>query len=152
LSRGKGGMMNDCIATTLRPRQPLSEIASTDRSGSELLRGLLSALLFALKNLNEYLLPPDGSFWIRTAFSRTVLREDFRFCYYPENPASFSGSLKKFSEFLLPRLNHDDERAVMLGYSFYSECVNDTLSEGQFFSVCSTRSRREMPKSLCERK
>ncbi|MGI6117596.1 MAG: DUF6382 domain-containing protein [Bilifractor sp.] len=116
-------------------RQPLSEIASDGQIGSELLRGLLSALLFALKNLNEYLLPPDGILLDPDCIFANSLREDFRFCYYPENPASFSGSLKKFSEFLLPRLNHDDERAVMLGYSFYSECVNDTLSEDSFFRL-----------------
>lgn len=113
-------------------RQSLSEITSDRMIGTGLLKTILEALLDALRGLGEYLLPPEGLLLSPDCIFADSMLKDIRFCYFPGREDDFSAGLKSFSEFLLPKLDHDDRDAVMLGYSFYQACVNDTLTGERF--------------------
>jgi hypothetical protein len=113
-------------------RQPLSEIVADRLIDGRLLRLVLESLLDTLNGLGEFLLPSEGIVLSPDCIFADSLLSEIRFCYFPGRGDDFSDSLRIFSEFLLPRLDHDDRDAVMLGYSFYQSCINDTLTEDTF--------------------
>jgi hypothetical protein len=113
-------------------RQPLSEIVADRPVDISLLRLVLESLLETLHGIREFLLPPEGMILDPDCIFVDNLLDEVRFCYFPGREEQFAASLKKLSEFLLPKLNHDDREAVFLGYSFYQSCVNDILTEDTF--------------------
>ena len=113
-------------------RQTLSEIVADRLIDMRLLRLVLESLLDTLHGISEFLLPPEGMVLDPDCIFADSLLSEIRFCYFPGGRGEFGDLLRALGEFILPKLNHDDREAVLLGYSFYQSCVTDMLTEETF--------------------
>lgn len=116
-------------------RQPLQMILEHRQIGKEMMELLLAQIAAALEQIKNYLLNLDG----------LILRPDFIFldasggqlwfCYYPGNDLTFQDQIRELSEYLLPKLEHQDRAAVMMGYAFYQKCVEETITTEVFHEL-----------------
>lgn len=124
-------------------RQTLEEHLQNRGFTGRLVRSILSSLESAAECLEEYLLRADG-----IAISPDLIfvgaDGDVTYCYYPGAEESFEEQARKFSEYMLPRLSHDDREAVTLGYAFYQKCVDEEISMNVLSDLL-RRPEREKP-------
>lgn len=110
-------------------RQSLSLTLERKRLSARELTKLLESLQGAVRTCQEYLLDAD----------RLLLEPDyiyldsdgwqFSFCYFPFGESEIHEELQSLAEYLLDRLDRQDQRAVALAYEFYRAAgdVNSSL-------------------------
>lgn len=108
-------------------RQSLAVYLEAQNPGYEELRGLLESLLKALRELGRYLLDGSGIL-LNPEF---IYRDENRlqFLYLPGYRQEKERGFRELAEFLLPKMNHADKKAVILGYGMYRRAIDEELSE-----------------------
>lgn len=93
-----------------------------------LLIQLLTGLCGVMEQMDCYLLDteklllfPECIFWDNET-------ERVWFCYNPQTEQSMSDMFRKLLEYLLPKIDHTDEKAVELAYTIYEETLRDGYS------------------------
>ena len=109
-------------------RQPLNMLLEHQQIQKDTLELLLSQLAEALENIRNYLLGLNGFLLKPELIYLDASKKQMWFCYYPGNKISFQNQLRELSEYLLPKLDHEDRDAVMMGYVFYQKCVEETMT------------------------
>lgn len=109
-------------------RQPLNVLLEHQQIQKDTLELLLSQLAEALENIRNYLLGLNGFLLKPELIYLDASKKQMWFCYYPGNKISFQNQLRELSEYLLPKLDHKDRDAVMMGYVFYQKCVEETMT------------------------
>ncbi|MCH1981106.1 FHA domain-containing protein [Ruminococcus sp. OA3] len=116
-------------------RQSLSSAYESKKLRKKELMLIINALLNVMEEMESYLLSPSGLLLLPDyVFINTA--EDVGFCYWPGNSTEENEKIKGFTEYLLPKIDHCDQDAVVLGYQFYRKAL-----EGQ---ICSEDIRRDM--------
>lgn len=116
-------------------KQTLASIYERKKLNHEDLVLLIEALLRTIEEMERYLLSPaclvlDPEYIYVNPVDRKV-----NFCYWPHELEGDPHFLK-FTEYLLPRIDHQDQDAVVLGYHMYRRAM-----EGQF---CPEEIRQEL--------
>lgn len=109
-------------------RQSLDSLFGMKKMGYGQLKGLVEGLLAALEEAEEFLLDPLGILMNPAYIFWDSQEEAFLFCYFPGEPPEGEGYIRELTEYLLPRLDHRDREAVVLGYGIYRKAV-----EGEFY-------------------
>ena len=119
---------NTFLSFDISSRKPLSSLSDRGAFREETVRGILTALLDALRSLTECLLDltrvplhPDYMF-----FAEEPLR--IRLCYFPPDTQNPWTDLGRIAEFLLMHLDPSDAAALMLTYSLFREAGDGTAS------------------------
>ena len=68
------------------------------------------------------LLEPEYIYW-------DGQRGKFQFCYFPDTKEG--GKIKELTEYLLPRIDHRDQEAVVLGYGMYRKAMEENFQGKQ---------------------
>lgn len=87
---------------------------------------LLTGIEAILKEMQKYLLNPGYLIFDPRYIYLEPGRKRIWLCYLPGDQEEFSITL--LAEFILKKLDHEEDRAVMLGYSFYQSAVNENFS------------------------
>lgn len=103
-------------------RQTLRNVMETQAVDASLLRMLFLLIPAAMETLSEFLLDPDGMLLSPELIYMNSERNRMWFCYYPGSEDKLAVSLQMLGEGILPRLDHTDREAVILGYAFYQKC------------------------------
>ena len=106
--------------------QTLQSVMENQEVDAALLRMLFLLIPDAMETLSEYLLDPQGLLLSPDMIYLNQERDQMRFCYYPGAEAGLAESLQQLGEGILPRLDHKDREAVVLGYAFYQKCCEQT--------------------------
>ena len=109
------------------PHQPLL----CDYSHDILARKLFEQLLDLLEELGQYLLAPDGLVLQPELVFADANLENFSFCYLPGkqgHTGCFQKQIRELMEYLLPKLDHQEQDAVVLGYGLYREISAEIFS------------------------
>lgn len=106
--------------------QTLQSVMENQEVDAVLLRMLFLLIPDAMETLSEYLLDPQGLLLSPDMIYLNQERDQMRFCYYPGAEAGLAESLQQLGEGILPRLDHKDREAVVLGYAFYQKCCEQT--------------------------
>lgn len=96
-----------------------------------------------LLELEQFVLRPDYIF-------RSGETGQFSFCYLPFYDGSLEADFRELAEFILKRLDHSQEEAVLWGYDIYSRSVEEHFSMGRILEGVHERAVREEVKSLEE--
>lgn len=107
--------------------QPLSVLYEKKKFRAEDLRLLLAGILGVLEEMSEYLLDPGQLFLVPEYIYVDLEKKEIRFCYFPGYNRELPGQLRALAEYLLPRLDHEDKEAVMLGYGVYRRTMEEKL-------------------------
>lgn len=104
---------------------PLAELAENKKLRSGALLTLVRSLCLAAEGLEDFLLKPEHlSLRPDHIFADTEI-EHIYFCYLPEGEKNTGEAFRELSEYLLPRLDHQDPQGVSLGYGIYRYCMEE---------------------------
>lgn len=112
----------------------LAELAAEKKLKSGSILALIKNLYMASEGLEEFLLKPERlSLNPEHIFADRELGQMF-FCYMPEREKNTGEAFRELTEYLLPRLDHQDAEGVALGYGIYrysmeEEFRMDTLKQ-----------------------
>ena len=112
-------------------RQSLQSVFEQRSIGAEVLRKLFEQLLDLLEELGQYLLVPDGLVLQPELVFADANLENFSFCYLPGkqgHTGCFQKQIRELMEYLLPKLDHQEQDAVVLGYGLYREISAEIFS------------------------
>ena len=112
-------------------RQSLQSVFEQRSIGAEVLRKLFEQLLDLLEELGQYLLAPDGLVLQPELVFADANLENFSFCYLPGkqgHTGCFQKQIRELMEYLLPKLDHQEQDAVVLGYGLYREISAEIFS------------------------
>ena len=86
----------------------------------------------AKKECHRFLLS-ERHFFFRPAFAYLNFKNDgCRFVYLPEEETFFSEEMMEMAEFILEKLDHQDEAAVEIAYELYERAGEENFVLGQF--------------------
>lgn len=108
-------------------RQPLSVLYEKKKFQAEDLKALFGGIIRALEEMSEYLLNPGQLLIAPEYIYRDIEKKELQFCYVPGHNRELPGQLRTLTEYLLPRLDHEDKQAVMLGYGIYRRTMEETF-------------------------
>ena len=112
-------------------RQSLQSVFEQRSIGAEVLRKLFEQMLDLLEELGQYLLVPDGLVLQPELVFADANLENFSFCYLPgkqRHTGCFQKQIRELMEYLLPKLDHQEQDAVVLGYGLYREISAEIFS------------------------
>ena len=112
-------------------RQSLQSVFEQRSIGAEVLRKLFEQLLDLLEELGQYLLVPDGLVLQPELVFADANLENFSFCYLPGkqgHTGCFQKQIRELMEYLLQKLDHQEQDAVVLGYGLYREISAEIFS------------------------
>ena len=108
-------------------QQNLSQIYEARKFDVKDLKFLFESLLNAITCMEDYLLDADLLLLHPDYIYQSIGASSFCFCCFPLEPASCGKTFLSLTEYLLPKINHEDNRAVLLGYGLYKDSLGSAL-------------------------
>ena len=108
-------------------RQPLTTLYENRKLGIEELQVILSGFIQVMEEMSEYLLNPCQLILEPEYIYMDAEKKNVRFCYLPGFQGEVQKQFQSLAEYFLPRLDHEDGRAVMLGYGVYRRALEDSF-------------------------
>jgi hypothetical protein len=106
--------------------QPMDSLYEKKSFGSQEILHILSEMQDVLESARRYLLNPQQILFDPCYMYINEDNTHMLFCYYPVS--ANSSSVVTLAEYILKKLNHEDARAVSLGYSFYQHATEENFS------------------------
>lgn len=108
-------------------RQPLSSLFEDKKLNYEDLRLVFGGFIQVMEEMSEYLLNP-GRLVLQPEYMYADLeKRELFFCYLPGYEKDVRVQFQFLTEYILPRLDHEDSQAVMLGYGIYRRALEDSF-------------------------
>ena len=103
--------------------QPITVSFEKKKLGQEDLREIFAGSIQVLDALEEYLLDPDSLVMDPGFIYRSAQDGAFYFCYFPGYRRGIWEQIQRLTEYLLPKIDHEDNEAVTLGYTVYRQAM-----------------------------
>lgn len=91
------------------------------------LRLIFGSFIHVMEEMAEYLLNPGNIILQPEYVYMDVNRKEIFYCYLPGAEREIREQLQILTEYLLPKIDHSDEKAVMLGYSVYRRAMEESF-------------------------
>lgn len=108
-------------------RQSISSFYEQKKFKAEDLRLIFGGFIQTMEEMGEYLLNPGQLVLDPDYVYLDVEKKTFYFCYLPGYEKEVREQFRVFTEYILPKLDHEDGEAVMLGYSIYRSALEDSF-------------------------
>ena len=108
-------------------RQPLSRVQEGRQLGYEDLILVFEGFIKVMEAMGEYLLTPSMLVIDPEYIYTDAGQRELSFLYVPGYEVEVRDQFQSLTEYVLPRLDHTDARAVMLGYAVYRRALEDTF-------------------------
>ncbi len=106
-------------------RQSVSALFEKRKLGVEELRILFGSFVRAVEEMAEYLLNPGHLVLDPAYIFLDAKRQEVKFCYLPGYDRGIREQFQTLTEYILPLLDHQDGKAVILGYGIYRRAMED---------------------------
>lgn len=108
-------------------RQSVTALFGEKKLGYEDLQLIFGGFVQVMEEMSEYLLNPE-QLVIRPEYLYVDLeKREMFFCYLPGYEQDVRKQFQELTEYILPKLDHEDSRAVMLGYGVYRRALEDSF-------------------------
>ena len=108
-------------------RQSVAALFEEKKLGCEELRMLFGGFVKVMEEMSEYLLNP-GCLVIQPEYMYVDMeKRELFFCYLPGFEEDVRRQFQNLTEYILPKINHEDGNAVMLGYGIYRRALEDSF-------------------------
>ena len=115
--QGIDGQFMVCFDIT--SKQSVATLYEEKKIGYDDLRMILGGFVQGMEEMSEYLLNP-GNLVVKPEYMYVDLeKRQLYFCYLPGYEEDVRQKFQELTEYILPRLDHEDQKAVMLGYGVY---------------------------------
>lgn len=108
-------------------KQALSVLYEEKKMGVEDLRLIFGDFVKAMEDAAEYLMNP-GQFIISPEYIYTdIEKQEIYFCMMPGYEKDIKEQFQFLTEYILPKIDHQDQDAVILGYGVYKRAMEDSF-------------------------
>ena len=108
-------------------KQALSVLYEEKKMGVEDLRLIFGGFVKAMEDAAEYLMNP-GQFIISPEYIYTdIEKRQIYFCMMPGYEKDIKEQFQFLTEYILPKIDHQDQDAVILGYGVYKRAMEDSF-------------------------
>lgn len=108
-------------------KQALSVLYEEKKMGVEDLRLIFGGFVKAMEDAAEYLMNP-GQFIISPEYIYTdIEKQEIYFCMMPGYEKDIKEQFQFLTEYILPKIDHQDQAAVILGYGVYKRAMEDSF-------------------------
>lgn len=132
-------------------RQSLMSLYEGRKFGWKDLQKLFMAVADIMDGLEEYLLEGDGLVLEPGCIYQDMEEDSFQFCYFPGKKEDFQQEICRLAEYVLPKIDHQDAEAVVLGYGVYKESVEGSPGSGQLRVLAEKDVKKQEGKKYKER-
>ena len=108
-------------------KQSIAVLYEDKMMGEEDLRLIFGSFVQVMEQMAEYLLNPGQVLLQPEYMYMDVNKKEIYFCYLPGKEREVKEQFQALTEYVLPKLDHGDERAVMLGYGVYRRAMEDSF-------------------------
>lgn len=123
--QGVDGQFMVCFDIT--SKQSVLSLYEERKMGYEDLQMLLGGFVQVMEEMSEYLLNPCRLVLKPEYMYVDVEKRQLYFCYLPGYDEDVRQKFQELTEYILPILNHEDPKAVMLGYGIYRRALEDSF-------------------------
>lgn len=123
--QGLDGEIMFCYEIT--SKQSLTSIYEEKKFGLEDLQLIFGGFVQVMEEMVEYLLNPDQIILDPNFIYIDIEKRSLYFCYLPGYEKELREQFQIFTEFILPKLDHEDSRAIVLGYGIYRRALEDSF-------------------------
>lgn len=109
-------------------RQTVSAVFEKRKVGARELKQLFGGILEALESLSAFLMNPDHLVLRPEYLYMDVETGTLYFCYVPGHGRDVRQQFREFCEYLLPKIDHQEEQAVVQGYGVYRRVMEEQFS------------------------
>lgn len=88
---------------------------------------IFGSFVQVMEQMTEYLLNPEQILLQPEYIYMDVEKQMLYFCYLPGEKREIKKQFQTLTEYVLPKIDHGDEQAVMLGYSVYRRALEDNF-------------------------
>ncbi len=89
------------------------------------LQMIFGSFIQVIEQMTEYLMNPEQILLQPEYIYMDVEKKELYFCYLPGEKREIKKQFQMLTEYVLPKINHSDECAVMLGYGVYRRALED---------------------------
>ena len=108
-------------------KQALSVLYEEKKMGVEDLRLIFGGFVKAMEDAAEYLMNP-GQFIISPEYIYTdIEKQEIYFCMMPGYEKDIKEQFQFLTEYILSKIDHQDQDAVILGYGVYKRAMEDSF-------------------------
>lgn len=108
-------------------RQSVETFYEKKKFSYEDLKLIFGSVIQLIEKMAEYLLSPDQLVLEPEFIFLDIERRQLSFCYLPGYEKTIREQFQTLTEYILPKLDHEDSRAVMLGYGIYRRALEDVF-------------------------
>lgn len=105
----------------------LADLYEHKKLNKEDIQLLFGEILKVLEEMEGYLLN-CGHLILKPEYIYLDLnKQSVKFCFFPVQEKDVTHMFREITEYMLPKIDHTDQQAVMLGYSIYRRVMEDSL-------------------------
>ena len=108
-------------------KQSISLLYETKKFGKEDLERIFRAAADVMEKLEEYLLDVETLLFNPRYIYMDTERQNIYFCCFPVRQEKEQAGILELTEYILPKIDHKDAGAVVLGYGVYRESVESGM-------------------------
>lgn len=131
-------------------KQPMTSVFERRLMGKKDIEKLLGGLEKAMDEAGRYLLLIEQFVLKPDYIFQDTETEAFLFCYLPFYDGSLEADFRELAEYILKRLDHSQEEAVLWGYDIYSRSAEEHFSIGKILESVHERAAKEAARKARE--
>lgn len=108
-------------------RQSLSTFYEDKKLRREEVKLIFTAFVRVMEDTVEYLVNPEQLVISPDLIFLEADRKELYFCLMPGHQKDIREQLQTLAEYILPKIDHEDEEAVRLGYGIYRRALEDSF-------------------------
>lgn len=124
-------------------KRPMTSVFERRLMGKEDIEKLLGGLEKAMDEAGRYLLVMEQFVLKPEYIFQDTETGTFFFCYLPFYDGSLEADFRELAEYILKRLDHSQEEAVLWGYDIYSRSAEEHFSIGKILESVHERAAKE---------
>ena len=109
------------------------------------IKELVKGIAESVRELQEYLLPPEGLVLSTSCIFREPVKGGYRFLYCTTPEKSFSASMKHLFEEIMPIYSHGDRDGVVRFYELYARFLDEQFTPAMLLQLVEGWNGRMLP-------
>lgn len=126
-------------------RQSLSSYYEEKKFKAEDVRLIFGGFVQVMEELAEYLLNPEQLLLRPEYIYLDIEKRQVFFCCFPGSGTAVQDQLRELMEYMLPKLDHEDQAAVFLGYGIYRKMLEPGFQMENIKEAVYHRDKEELP-------
>lgn len=108
-------------------RQALASFYENRKLGQDEVKLIFGELIRVMEDMAEYLMNPEQLVLMPEYMFLEVEKREIGFCFLPGYKKDLREQFQELTEYILPKVNHEDDMAVRIGYGIYRRAMEDSF-------------------------